>query len=200
MSRRLTEDERAVWDRVARTARRLQPSPDPGPDLRKAPVPDPQSPRRPLPAPAVVQPSRSPAPGRSPAVRVDLAAPLDQALAAAPVRMDAGLHRRMVRGKLSPDARIDLHGMTRAQAQAALTGFVLSAHARGVRLVLVITGKGRETTDTTGPIPARHGALRHDLPHWVNTGPLRPVVLELRPAHRSHGGGGAFYLYLRRRT
>jgi len=128
-----------------------------------------------------------------------MARPLEQALAEVPVQMDAGLHRRMVRGKLDPEARIDLHGMTRAQAQAALTGFLLSAHARGVRLVLVITGKGREATDDHGPMPHRHGALRHDLPHWVHSGPLRAIVLELRPAHRSHGGGGAFYLYLRRR-
>lgn len=199
MSRRLTEDDRAVWDRVARTARRLQPFPDPAPDTRQAPVADPQAPkapRRPFPTPAKIAPSRSPAPG----IRLDLARPLEQALADAPVRMDAGLHKRMVRGKLNPETRIDLHGMTRAQAQSALTGFLISAHARGVRLVLVITGKGREAVDSPGPIPHRHGALRHDLPHWVQSGALRSIVLELRPAHRSHGGGGAFYLYLRRRA
>jgi DNA-nicking Smr family endonuclease len=203
MSRRLTEDERAIWDRVARTARRLQRAPDPGPDLRQAPVPDPQAqPPRPLPAPRVILPSRSPAPPGQrvgPRIALDLARPLDQALAEAPVRMDAGLHRRMVRGKLTPESRIDLHGMTRAQAQPALTGFLLSAHARGLRLVLVITGKGRERDDDSAPMPQRPGALRHDLPHWVQSGPLRAIVLDLRPAHRSHGGGGAFYVYLRRR-
>jgi DNA-nicking Smr family endonuclease len=198
MSRRLTDDERDIWDRVARTARRLQMSPDPGPDLRKAPVPDPQAlPPRPYPVPGPIVPSRSPNPaGR---VLLDLVRPLEQTLSEVPVRMDAGLHRRMVRGKLDPESRIDLHGMTRVQAQSALTGFLLSAHARGVRLVLVITGKGREAVGDQGPIPHRHGALRHDLPHWVHSGPLRGIVLELRPAHRSHGGGGAFYLYLRRR-
>jgi DNA-nicking Smr family endonuclease len=199
MSRRLTEDEREIWDRVARSARRMHRAPDPGPDARKAPVPDPEAaPPRPLPAPRLILPSRTPAPG-GPRIALDLARPRDQSLAEAPVQMDAGLHRRMVRGKLDPETRIDLHGMTRAQAQTVLTGFLLAAHARGVRLVLVITGKGRDRDDDTGPMPQRSGALRHDLPHWVQSGPLRGIVLDLRPAHRSHGGGGAFYVYLRRR-
>jgi DNA-nicking Smr family endonuclease len=204
MSRRLTEDERAIWDRVARTARRLQRASDPGPDLRLSPVPDAEAaPLRPLPGPRAILPSRAPSPPgqlSGPRVVLDLARPLDQVLAEAPVRLDAGLHRRMVRGKLSPESRIDLHGMTRAQAQPALTGFLLSAQARGLRLVLVITGKGRERDDDDhGPMPRRPGALRHDLPHWVQSPPLRAIVLDLRPAHRSHGGGGAFYVYLRRR-
>jgi len=193
VSRRLTEDDRQVWDRVARSTRRLQRAPDPGPDIRSGPVPDPGAPPpRPLAFPAA-PPRRNPPPGH------DLALPLEQALTAAPPRMDAGLHRRLVRGKLAPEARIDLHGMTRAQAQPALTGFLMSAHARGARLVLVITGKGRDHDGDDLAVPRRSGALRHDLPHWLAAAPLRAIVLDLRPAHRSHGGGGAFYVYLRKR-
>jgi DNA-nicking Smr family endonuclease len=196
VSRRLSDEDREVWDRVTRSTRRLRPSPDPRPDTRTGPVPDPEAPPPGLPTrPPVV---KTDAPRRNRPVAHDLALPLDQALAAAPLRMDAGLHRRLKRGKLAPEGRIDLHGMTRAQAQPALTGFLLGAHARGERLVLVITGKGREPDDDDLPVPRRPGALRHDLPHWLAAPALRAIVLDLRPAHRSHGGGGAFYVYLRR--
>ena len=93
---------------------------------------------------------------------------------------------------------MDLHGMTLAQAQGALTGFIAEAWTRGLRLVLVITGKGRREHDT-GPIPRRTGALRHEVPHWLRRAPLGPMVLDIRPAHRRHGGDGALYVYLRRR-
>lgn len=201
MSRRLTDDERALWQRVAQATRRLHPK-----KAEAAPAPAPRKP------PAAVEPAPAapalpaPWPGFAPrkpatsAVSLDLVRPLTEALSTRPPRMDAGLHRKMTRGKLEPEARIDLHGMTRAQAQTALTGFVLSAQARGLRLVLVITGKGRDRDEDTGaPMPRRAGALRHDLPHWLQHPALRPAVLELRPAHRSHGGDGAFYVYLRRR-
>lgn len=199
MPRRLSEEDRAVWDRVARSARRLHNQLHGA--VPEAPLAEgkgaerPVTPQPPRPAPRTLR-----APGRAePAVRLDLAVPLDQALAAAPIRMDAGVHRRLARGQLVPEARIDLHGMTREQARQALTGFLMSAHARGVRLVLAITGKGgRAVDDDLAPLIRRPGAIRHDLPHWLSSPPLRPLVLDLRPAHRTHGGAGAFYIYLRR--
>jgi len=113
--------------------------------------------------------------------------------------MDPGLHRAMTRGKLDPDARIDLHGMTLAQAHSALTGFLLGAHARGNRLVLVITGKGRKADDHAAPLPARHGVLKHEVPGWLRSGVLAPLVLQVREAHRTQGGAGAYYVYLKKR-
>lgn len=199
MSRRLSEDDRALWQRVAQSTRRLHHGHDPIPEARKAPVAAPEPPSPPA-APPPAWPDFAPRKPATSAVSLDLTRPLAEALRARPPQMDAGLHRRMMRGKLDPEARIDLHGMTRAQAQSALTGFLLSAQGRGLRLVLVITGKGgRERDDDAAPMPRRAGALRHDLPHWLHQPVLRPVVLELRPAHRSHGGEGAFYVYLRRR-
>ena len=112
--------------------------------------------------------------------------------------MDRKTFGRMTRGKLLPEARIDLHGMTVAAAHPALTAFILRSQAEGRRLVLVITGKGKRSEDS-GPIPVRSGVLRHQVPHWLETPPLRQVVLQVTPAHRRHGGDGAFYVYLRRR-
>lgn len=205
--RRLTDDERELWQRVARSARRLSAASDPlVPDTRRAPLPDPQAPppaapARPAPAaPAPLPPAPPARRGSPPPVRLDLAESVGERLAKAPVRMDRNLHRSMTRGKLEPEARIDLHGMTVAEAHAALTGFLVSAHARGLRLVLVITGKGRRPgPDHAAPMPARAGVLKHEAPHWLRLPPLNALVLELREAHRSHGGTGAYYVYLRKR-
>lgn len=111
------------------------------------------------------------------------------------VAMDHKTHRKMTRGKLAPDARIDLHGMTLAVAKSQLTGFIMGAHAQGHRLVLVITGKGK---GDMGPLPTRSGALRHEVPHWLAMAPLTGSVLQVVPAHIRHGGAGAYYVYLRR--
>jgi len=103
----------------------------------------------------------------------------------------------MRKGKLLPEARLDLHGMTLAEAHPELIRFVLNAHSAGMRLVLVITGKGKDR-DRGGPIPTRFGALRHQVPHWLALPPLGPVVLQTAEAHLRHGGSGAFYVYLKR--
>jgi DNA-nicking Smr family endonuclease len=129
--------------------------------------------------------------------RRDTAPSLPDRLAGAPLQMDARTHGKMTRGKLAPEARIDLHGLTLAEAHPELIRFILGAHAAGLRLVLVITGKGKRGEDL-GPIPSRTGALRHQVPSWLRLPPLAPVVLQVAEAHVRHGGAGAYYVYLRR--
>lgn len=127
----------------------------------------------------------------------DLAPTLQQSFAAVPLQMDAKKHAKMTRGKLVPEARIDLHGMTLAQAHPELISFVRHAHSQGLRLVLVITGKGKSGHDI-GPIPQKMGALRHQVPLWLRLPPLGLTVLQVSEAHLRHGGSGAYYVYLRR--
>jgi DNA-nicking Smr family endonuclease len=119
-------------------------------------------------------------------------------LRTAPLQMDAKAFGKMTRGKLLPEARIDLHGMTLSEAHPELIRFILNAHADGLRLVLVITGKGKRGDDT-GPIPQRMGVLRHQVPIWLRQAPLGPTILQVAEAHLKHGGAGAYYVYLRRR-
>jgi DNA-nicking Smr family endonuclease len=127
----------------------------------------------------------------------DLQPALVDRLNHAPVQMDRKNYTRMKRGKLVPEARIDLHGMTLAAAHPRLMSFILRAHGDGARLALVITGKGKNKPDE-GPIPTRHGVLRHQVPQWLSMPPLGALVLQIAPAHQSHGGTGAYYVYLRR--
>lgn len=195
--RHLSAEERALWDHVTRAdaplkGRRAMQQMKAAPARVEQPVP--VVPAAPAPLPAFRLGERADHRGTN-----DLLSGLaeDRARLPAP-RMDAKAHGRLKRGKLRPEARIDLHGLTLAEAHPALTGFILSSHAAGRRLVLVITGKGK-LRDDIAPIPARRGLLRHQVPQWLGLPPLGQVVLQVTPAHISHGGEGAFYVYLSRR-
>ena len=191
--RKLAPEEIDLWRRVAERTERL--------DLGRGFDPDVTAPAPPKPAVskhrARVQGSVFPPKPAPRATSKDLVPPLPERMKSAPVNMDRKAYGRMKRGKLSPEGRIDLHGMTLERAHPALTRFILSAHAQGKRLVLVITGKGKQR-DTGGPIPVRHGVLRHQVPQWLSMAPLSSAVLQISEAHISHGGGGAYYVYLRR--
>jgi DNA-nicking Smr family endonuclease len=197
--RRLTEAESRLWQSVNRATRRLRPAaPEPaGPadgiaaGLRRP------APRAPAPPAAPPVPAPPKPPGRPPAPRIDLAPDPVGLATSGPARIDRRRFDRMIRGRLAPEARLDLHGMSRDEARAAFVSFILASQARGLRLVLVITGKGRpDPSDAV--IPERQGILRHSLPHWIAAPPLVGRVVEMRQAHRRHGGQGALYLYLRR--
>ncbi len=191
--RRLSPEERQLWDQVAATATPLKPQAADPADPATEPLPS-----RP-PTAALPRPERTRLVPRGPALprtSLDLAPDPHAALDRATPHMDRRRFEKLRRGKLEPEARIDLHGMTSERAHAALTGFLLDAHARDLRLVLVITGKGRQ--DDSAMQPHRHGILRHSLPHWLSGPPLLGRVLQLAPAHQRHGGAGAFYVYLRR--
>jgi DNA-nicking Smr family endonuclease len=194
MARRrpLSPEEADLWRSVARTARPMHSHPLHLPEPPPASEPPPLAHAKPRLSPFLLGEKH-----RKPEKR-DLAPTLPELVAQAPLRMDANTHAKMTRGKLQPEARIDLHGLTLAEAHPELIRFILNAQSQGLRLVLVITGKGKRRDDT-GPIPQRMGALRHQVPHWLHLPPLGPAVLQVSEAHLKHGGGGAYYVYLRRR-
>lgn len=185
--RRLRPDERELWQKVTHTT---TPLPDALRREKKAQT----SPIRPAPEPEKISLAKAfgLAPSR-PLARLSTA-PATQPSAPA---MDRKTFGKMRRGKLAPEARIDLHGMTLDQAHPALTRFVLTSHARGFRLVLVITGKGQRD-DPHDPMPRQRGVLKRQVPMWLKMPPLNTAVLEVADAHIRHGGGGAYYVYLRR--
>lgn len=195
--RRLSPEERDLWSRVAATATPFHPARAAASSPASQPLPKkPMAHPQPAPHPNVTD-FRIGAQAPGYAFRHDLAPSLAERLAHQPVRMDHKTHRQMTRGKIDPEGRIDLHGMTLAQAHGALNAFVMASHLRGRRLVLVITGKGKPGPDD-GPIPQRQGALRHQVPVWLAQPPLGALVLNITPAHLRHGGSGAYYVYLRR--
>lgn len=193
---RLTDEDREIWEKVAKSTTPLLPQPkSPGP-ARPAP---PKSPPRTMPKPPEMPRPAAPArPRPAPATAIDRAADIAERLQNAPVHMDRSKYDKLTRGKLRPEARIDLHGMTLSQAQPVLTRFISDAAAAGKRLVLVITGKGA-TDEVPWPMPQARGVLRQQVPHWLHAPPIGHLVMQVTPAHRRHGGTGAYYVYLKRR-
>jgi len=175
--RRLTSEERKLWRDVTRTIAPLRPQAG---DALPADEPAPVEARKPLPEPLPAYvPPPPPRPKAPPAL-----APLAQ--------RD---RRRLARGRTEVDARVDLHGMTQAQAHAVLANFLHRAQSDGAKVVLVITGKGGRGD---GPDRER-GVLRRQVPQWLALPELRSLVVGFETATIGHGGEGALYVRIRRR-
>ncbi len=114
-------------------------------------------------------------------------------------QMDKRLRQRFERGELPVEARIDLHGLTLANAERALSKFLRDGIAQQKRCLLVITGKGQSKT-ADAPIMSHQGrgVLRAWLPDYLRRGPWRDQILGVAPARKEMGGAGAFYVLLRR--
>lgn len=193
--RKLSAEETELWSRVAATTQPARPIKI---EIVEAPHPIPHVMLKKIP-PAPKPDLREFRIGQSAQAKTrhDLAPSIPDQLKAHPLQMDHKVHQKMTRGRIDPEAKIDLHGMTVNEAHPELIRFILNAQDRGRRLVLVITGKGKPSVDH-GPIPVRQGVLRHQVPHWLRLPPLAHSVLQVTQAHLKHGGTGAYYVYLRR--
>lgn len=180
MSRRddLSPDDRRIWARVAGSVTPAKPK-------KTALV---------ISGIAVVDPPAVPHP-KGP-VKARGVAPTWSPPTAAPVRprghpeeLEPRRQRRLSRERDPIEARIDLHGYGRFEAQDALTAFLMGAQARGYRSVLVITGQGRR---------GGTGVIRASVHEWLQGPALRGVVSGFASAARHHGGDGALYVTIRR--
>ena len=104
--------------------------------------------------------------------------------------LERPVKRKIAKGRLALEARIDLHGMIQSEAHGFLLGFLIKAHERGLRHVLVITGKGTSL--------GSDGALKRAVPLWFSLPEFRPLISSYEPAARNHGGEGALYVRLAR--
>ena len=200
MKRRLTAEERRLWALVARTVEAA-----PGRSANKAealppPVAAPKAASTALAkAPAAAKPRRATATEQDmAALMAQLAAggrhtpaprPAPRAPRHGPEAREPRRLRRLSRERDPIEARIDLHGFGRFEAEDQLRGFLISCQMRGLRSVLVITGQGRRGG----------GVIRSSVHDWL-TGPhLRGVVSGFASAHQRHGGDGALYVTLKPR-
>jgi DNA-nicking Smr family endonuclease len=182
--RRLSDEEAALWEGIARSI-----SP-----LRRAPK------RRP--APEAAETEKSPVKARSVSAHKAASKPASGAPFSPPkpvappalAPLGRKLKQRIARGTHAIDGRLDLHGFTQAEAHGALLHFLASRQARGARVVLVITGKGARTGDPY----AERGVLKRMVPLWLRLPEFRPLVIGFETAAIGHGGEGALYVTLRR--
>jgi DNA-nicking Smr family endonuclease len=172
--RHLSEDERTLWESVARQVKPLRKKRRIGKTAAPAPEPattKPAASPRPLPSISAPKPSKPGVPPLAPLGRRERA--------------------RLSKGRNQIDARLDLHGMTQTRAHRTLLGFLQRAHHDGLTFVLVITGKG-VAGDT------ERGVLRRQVPNWLALPEFRTLVVGFEQAHIGHGGEGALYVRIRR--
>ena len=115
--------------------------------------------------------------------------------------LDKRTAERLRKGKMEIDGKLDLHGLTRAEAHRRLRSFITAAQIQGKRCVLVITGKGssrQKTDDAPFMQSEKAGILREAVPKWLTAPDLQPLVIDIRHAQPKHGGSGALYVLLRR--
>ncbi len=178
MKRRLTEEERRLWSGAMRSVRPLRPS-GTAHGLSDSP---------PTSAPTITGHEGAYKP--SEASRPEHAGRAGPALPLAPLARRE--RQRLSRGRSAIDARMDLHGLTQAQAHRALLNFLRRAQGEGARFVLVITGTGARGSED------ERGVLRRQVPQWLGLPEFRPYVVGFESAHAAHGGAGALYVRLRR--
>ncbi|MCV3206788.1 Smr/MutS family protein [Mesorhizobium sp. YC-39] len=168
-SDRLSEDDRVLWNLVARTAKPLK-------GRTAVDIPD---------FGVEAKPASPPAPAA--ATLAGTPKPKTQHVSHA---LDEPTLDKLSKGRLPIEGRVDLHGLTQDEAYSLLFSFLHRAHAGGIRYVLVITGKGSSS--------GGDGVLRRAVPAWLSTPAFRPLVSSHDHAARNHGGSGALYVRLRR--
>lgn len=105
--------------------------------------------------------------------------------------LERPVKRKIAKGRLELEARIDLHGMFQEEAHGLLHAFIQRAFDRGLRHVLVITGKGASM--------GSDGALKRFVPMWFAKPEFRHLISSWETAAPNHGGEGALYVRLARR-
>lgn len=177
----LSSEDRILWGKVARSTRALPGKLDALTEFEAACAEKPAAEKKPEPEPKKTK-SAPPAEG------IALAIGRDKETRHHP--LERPVKRKIAKGRLALEARIDLHGMIQSEAHGFLLGFLIRAHERGLRHVLVITGKGTSL--------GSDGALKRAVPLWFSLPEFRPLISSYEPAARNHGGDGALYVRLAR--
>ena len=174
----LSADDRRVWQKIAETVKPMPPHYDKATfaEILDSP-PGPVEPVKCLPKYLPVQAQHK------------IARPLPELAVGHMPGLDRRTAERVTRGALGIDARLDLHGLTRDQAQSRLMHFIARAYEMGNRAILVITGKGQ----------AGSGVLKSEVPRWLNLPHVRAKVLGFSYAQPKDGGDGALYVLIKRR-
>jgi DNA-nicking Smr family endonuclease len=177
--RGLSEEERALWESVAKQVKPLRKRhravkpPTAAPDAQISVAPKPVASPKPMAPPKILTPPKQEPPPLAPIGRRE--------------------RSHLSRGRKEIDARLDLHGMTQMRAHRMLFTFLQRAHSDGLTFVLVITGKGK-----VGGAESERGVLRRQVPLWLSLPEFRSLVVGFEEAHIGHGGEGALYVRVRR--
>ncbi|MEM7176239.1 MAG: Smr/MutS family protein [Pseudomonadota bacterium] len=200
--RGLTPEDRALWQKVTTGTNRLKkPGTPEKPNAKPKPGTSPAQSYPQVDFPVrgseVIRPAGQSLRGST---RIDLADHAPKQVGRPEPGLDKRTADRLRRGERAPEARLDLHGMTAERAHRALNGFIARSVSQSLRCVLVITGKGgRQNSDDAPFMRSDQGVLRQAVPRWLKSGPYHGQIIGIFESHPRHGGGGALYIYLKKK-
>ncbi len=99
--------------------------------------------------------------------------------------------KRLKRGEFSIQDHIDLHGLTRKEAETVVNRFIIQSYKKGLRCVLIVHGRGLGSVD-------HQPAIKKELPVWFKRGVLKKIVMAFVTARPWDGGAGALYVLLKK--
>ena len=94
------------------------------------------------------------------------------------------------KGKVKPDGILDLHGYKLKDAKITLQKYIVNAYEEKVRTILIITGKGQNST----------GILKKEVPLWLNDKMLASLLINYKNAPKNLGGEGALLVRIKNKN
>ena len=177
MKRRLSTEEKTLWQRITADVRSIKSAPTPETDNTRHAIKK-----------SVLTPKQPQAIGAK-RRRLEPVSNTDLFHAGDPRPI-----KHIRRGRHAIDATLDLHGQTQAQAHQSVETFILRAINHDFQRLLIITGKGGRSSNRTAPST---GVLQKALPYWLNQPTLNKHIARIEQAHQRHGGSGAYYVVLK---
>ena len=95
---------------------------------------------------------------------------------------------------------IDLHGYTLDEANKTIENFINKAFSENINKLIIVTGKGLHSENEKDPYVSKDlGILKYSVPEFINNNAsLMKMINEITDAKIEDGGGGAFYIFLKK--
>ena len=111
------------------------------------------------------------------------------------------INKKLKKGKIPPDKKIDFHGMSLIEAEELLCNTVISCYNTNKRCILFVTGKGvnKKETDYRNETRLYYGKIRSTFSSWIRKPEIEKYILSVEQASMEFGADGAFFVYLRKK-
>ena len=96
---------------------------------------------------------------------------------------------------------LDLHGYTLDAANQAIEEFIRKSYENRISKLIIVTGKGLHSDNEKNPYVSKDlGILKFSIPEFIKSNlELMSIISDIKEANREDGGGGAFYIYLKKK-
>ena len=95
---------------------------------------------------------------------------------------------------------IDLHGYSLEEANKSIENFIVTSYQEKINKLIVVTGKGIHSQNEKDPYVSKDlSILKYSVPEFIsNNKNLMKIIYEMKDAKIEDGGGGAFYIFLKK--